>query len=79
MLCINDMKLKSIYENMKAIENIDVMEVYRSELQLIRRIRGKHYPFTIGDYIMKVLTSTIDRSLHNVDNEQIIQCQCRLS
>jgi CheY-like chemotaxis protein len=34
------------------------------ELQLVRRIRGKQYPFTIWDYIMKVLTSTIDRSLH---------------
>lgn len=78
ILCINDILLKSIYQNMKTIENIDVIEVYRSELQIIRRIHGKHYPFTIGDYIMKILTSTIDRSLHNVDNDQI-GCQCSLS
>lgn len=76
ILCINDRKLKAVYGNMTAIDNIDVIDVFRSELQTIQRIHGKRFAFTIGDYIMKILTSTIDTSMHNVDHRSSSSSAC---
>ncbi len=44
----------------KRIPNVDVMDDYRSECVEVHRTRGRNFPFSFGDYIVKSLLGAVD-------------------
>ncbi len=47
----------------KAMQNIDVTDDFYTETAKIRQYRGRNFPFTFGDYIVKALIGAIDREI----------------
>jgi hypothetical protein len=56
------------------IPRLDVVDDYRNERKEIVKSKGKNYPFSYGDYIVKVLIGSIDQELDNLDEN--IYCGC---
>lgn len=44
----------------KTMDNVDVVDDYRSELAQIREKRGPNVKFSFGDYLIKALIGSID-------------------
>ena len=51
----------------RSMQNVDVVDDYKSEQEEIRRLRGYNYPFTFGDYVAKALLGAIDPQLDQLD------------
>ncbi|CAF4080796.1 unnamed protein product [Rotaria sp. Silwood2] len=54
----------------KKIPNLDVVDDYRTERNEVQAYRGKHLPFSFGDYIVKILMGSIDSWFDNWDEKQ---------
>ena len=69
VLCTDDEMVKRSYSNLECRNDtsVDISEDYRGELRLVKRQRGSYYRFTQGDYIVKILVGTFDKSIHQVD------------
>jgi hypothetical protein len=58
------------------IARLDVVDDYRNERSEIVKSKGKNFPFSYGDYIVKVLIGSIDQELDDLDEN--IYCGCTL-
>ena len=51
----------------RKLPNLDVVDDYRNERKEIRKIKGSHFPFSFGDYVVKSLIGSIDPELDKLD------------
>ena len=51
----------------RSMQNVDVVDDYKSEREEIRRTRGYNYPFSFGDYVAKALLGAIDPQMDQLD------------
>ncbi|CAF1399012.1 unnamed protein product, partial [Adineta steineri] len=49
------------------MQNVDVVDDYKSEREEIRRNRGANYPFSFGDYVAKALLGSVDTQMDQLD------------
>ena len=54
----------------QGIPGVDFTEDYRGERRDVNRTRGRGYPFSFGDYIVKILIGSIDPTIHLIDLPQ---------
>ena len=57
--------LNDIDENVK---NVDVSEEYLKEKKKVKLVNGQKFPFSFGDYIVKVLLGAIDPYFDNLNS-----------
>ncbi|CAF4329063.1 unnamed protein product [Rotaria sp. Silwood2] len=55
----------------KKISNIDVVDDYRSEREEIQKVQGKNFPFSFGDYVVKILMGAIDNWFDTLDEHRV--------
>ncbi|CAF1475430.1 unnamed protein product, partial [Rotaria sordida] len=55
----------------RAIPNLDVVDNYESEKEEILSIQGKSFPFSFGDYVVKVLMGGIDSWFDMLDEQKV--------
>ncbi|CAF1170310.1 unnamed protein product [Didymodactylos carnosus] len=68
LACTDDNESVAYLSNWdKQMQNVDVVDDYRTEKQEIQRQRGYQYPFSYGDYIVKALLGAIDPQLDALD------------
>lgn len=74
ILCTDDEEIEKAYRKLEynnsygtGIIGVDVTEDYRGETRDLRRLRGRSYRFSYGDYIVKTVVGTIDPSVHQID------------
>ena len=58
------------------IPRLDVIDDYKNERNEILRAKGKNFPFSYGDYIVKSLIGSIDQELDNFDENT--DCSCSI-
>ncbi|CAF0967654.1 unnamed protein product [Rotaria sp. Silwood1] len=69
--CTDDQECIGYLNNWdKKIPNLDVVDDYRTERNEVQAYRGKHFPFSFGDYIVKILMGSIDSWFDNWDEKQ---------
>lgn len=70
--CTNDLQSVGYLNRFdKAIPNIDVLDDYQSERAEILAVQGKNFPFSYGDYVVKILMGSIDRWFDKLDEKKI--------
>jgi hypothetical protein len=70
--CTND--LQSVgYLNVfdKKIPYVDVLDDYQSERAEILAVQGKNFPFSYGDYVVKILMGSIDKWFDQLDEKKV--------
>ncbi|CAF0900975.1 unnamed protein product [Rotaria sordida] len=55
----------------ETIPYLDVCDDYRSERKEIWRAQGRQFPFSFGDYVVKILLGPIDRYFDNLDQKPV--------
>ncbi|CAF3790997.1 unnamed protein product [Rotaria sp. Silwood1] len=55
----------------KVIPNLDVVDDYRSEKEEILACQGKSFPFSYGDYVVKILMGGIDSWFDDLDEKKV--------
>ncbi|UJR15300.1 hypothetical protein I4U23_002253 [Adineta vaga] len=55
----------------KKIPNLDVADDYRSERTEIHNAQGKDFPFSFGDYVVKVLMGAVDDWFDTLDERRV--------
>ncbi|CAF4591406.1 unnamed protein product, partial [Didymodactylos carnosus] len=51
------------------IPKLDVCDDYRSEKLEIQNVQGKDFPFSYGDYVVKILLGSLDPWFDSLDNK----------
>jgi hypothetical protein len=59
----------------KECQNIDVTDVYEKEKTQILKTQGNMFPFTLGDYVVKVLLGPIETIYDELDEIKLTQSQ----
>lgn len=59
------------------VPGVDVVDDYYSELKEVKRAQGQRYPFSYGDYVVKVLLGSIDSTMDRLDEKK--GCCCSVS
>jgi hypothetical protein len=78
LACTDDDAAVSYMNNIdRIIPGVDVVDDYRSELIEIRKARGSHFPFSYGDYVVKILLGSIDPVMDKLDESN--SCCCSVS
>lgn len=54
----------------RTLKNLDVLDDYRNEKKEISKKRGPSYPFSYGDYVVKALIGSVDKSLDQMDEKK---------
>lgn len=54
----------------RELMNLDVVDDFRNERTEIRQVKGRNFPFSFGDYVVKSLIGSIDRELDNMDENK---------
>jgi hypothetical protein len=52
------------------LDNLDVVDDYRSERKEVKAAQGSSFPFSFGDYVVKSLIGSIDPVLDNLDEKK---------
>ncbi|CAF3867368.1 unnamed protein product [Rotaria sp. Silwood2] len=55
----------------KKIPYVDVLDDYRSEQKEILAAQGKHFPFSYGDYVVKILMGSLDQWFDQLDEKKV--------
>ncbi|CAF1064985.1 unnamed protein product [Rotaria sp. Silwood1] len=55
----------------ETIPYLDVCDDYRSERKEIWRAQGRQFPFSFGDYVVKILLGSIDRYFDKLDQKPV--------
>ncbi|CAF4708897.1 unnamed protein product [Rotaria socialis] len=55
----------------RKIQNLDVVDNYEKEKQQILACQGKSFPFSFGDYVVKILLGGVDSWFDRLDEEKI--------
>ncbi|CAF0876425.1 unnamed protein product [Adineta steineri] len=53
------------------IPYVDVCDDYRSEREQIWQVQGRQFPFSFGDYVVKILLGSVDPYFDNLDQKQV--------
>jgi hypothetical protein len=68
LLCTDDQAcVASFNEWDRTMLNVDVTDDFDTEREKIRRCRGRDYPFSRGDYVVKALVGAIDPEIDALD------------
>ncbi|CAF0970511.1 unnamed protein product [Rotaria sp. Silwood1] len=71
IICTDDnQSMKYLHDWDKMMPNLDVVADYRNEKKEIQMCRGKDFPFSFGDYIVKILMGGIDTWLDNCNEKK---------
>ncbi len=54
-----------------SIPNLDVVDDFRNERAQILRTQGSHFRFSFGDYCVKSMVGSIDRSIDKKDEAKL--------
>ncbi|CAF1074956.1 unnamed protein product [Brachionus calyciflorus] len=54
--------------------NLDVVDDFRSEKKQIQKVKGSKFSFSYGDYVVKCLLGSIDKSLDKCDEKSDKEC-----
>ncbi|CAF0795701.1 unnamed protein product [Rotaria sordida] len=72
MACTDDQKCMSYLNDWdRAIPNLDVVDNYESEKEEILAIQGKSFPFSFGDYVVKILMGGVDSWFDMLDERKV--------
>ncbi|CAF0949327.1 unnamed protein product [Adineta steineri] len=55
----------------KKIPNLDVVDDYRNEKREIQGRQGKQFPFSFGDYVVKILMGGVDSWFDDLDEKKV--------
>jgi len=70
--CTNDLQSVGYLNGFdKKIPFVDVMDDYQSERAEILAVQGKNFPFSYGDYVVKILMGSIDQWFDQLDEKKI--------
>lgn len=70
--CTNDLQSVGYLNRFdKTIPNVDVLDDYQSERAEIVAVQGKSFPFSYGDYVVKVLMGSIDQWFDRLDEKKV--------
>jgi hypothetical protein len=70
--CTNDLQSVGYLNQFdKKIPYVDVLDDYQSERAEILAVQGKHFPFSYGDYVVKILMGSIDRWFDQLDEKKV--------
>ncbi|CAF1194199.1 unnamed protein product [Rotaria sordida] len=67
----DDQSMKYLNDWDKTIPNLDIVDDYRSEKKVIQTCRGKDFPFSFGDYIVKILLGGVDSWLDDCNERKV--------
>ncbi|CAF1383256.1 unnamed protein product [Rotaria sp. Silwood1] len=56
----------------KKIPNLDVVDDYRNEKREIQARQGKQFPFSFGDYVVKILMGGVDSWFDDLDEKKVM-------
>ena len=72
LACTNDLQCVGYLNYLdKKIPNIDVLDDYQSERAEVLAVQGKKFPFTYGDYVVKLLMGSVDRWFDELDEKKV--------
>jgi hypothetical protein len=60
----------------RELDNLDVVDDYRSERKEVKAAQGSSFPFSFGDYVVKSLIGSIDPTLDNLDEKKKRKKKC---
>jgi len=70
--CTNDLQSVGYLNQFdRKIPFVDVLDDYQSERAEILAIQGKNFPFSYGDYVVKILMGSIDPWFDQLDEKKI--------
>ncbi|CAF2364225.1 unnamed protein product [Rotaria sp. Silwood2] len=70
--CTNDLQTVTCLNNFdKNIPYVDVLDDYQSERMEVLNVQGKHFPFSYGDYVVKLLLGSIDPWFDYLDEKKV--------
>jgi hypothetical protein len=70
--CTNDLQSVGYLNQFdKKIPFVDVSDDYESERREILAVQGKHFPFSYGDYVVKILMGSIDQWFDQLDEKKL--------
>ena len=70
--CTNDLQSVGYLNQFdKKIPFVDVLDDYQSERTEILAVQGKNFPFSYGDYVVKILMGSIDRWFDQLDERKV--------
>jgi len=71
--CTNDLQLVAYLNNSfdKKIPYVDVLDDYRSERAEVLAVQGKNFPFSYGDYVVKLLMGSVDQWFDKLDERKV--------
>ncbi|CAF0803099.1 unnamed protein product [Adineta steineri] len=55
----------------KKIPYVDVLDDYPSERAEVLAVQGKHFPFSFGDYVVKLLMGSVDQWFDQLDEKKV--------
>jgi hypothetical protein len=55
----------------RKIPNLDVVDDYRNEKKEIQACQGKNFPFSFGDYVVKILMGGVDSWFDDLDEKKV--------
>jgi hypothetical protein len=70
--CTNDLQSVSYLNAFdKKIPYVDVLDDYQSERAEILSVQGRNFPFSYGDYVVKILMGSIDQWFDQLDEKKV--------
>jgi len=70
LMCTDDEGVLKIYNRWdKKIHHVDVVDDYNSEKKEIKRVKGSHYVFSFGDYVVKSIIGSVDSTIDKQDEK----------
>lgn len=70
--CTNDLECVGYLNKFdRHIPFVDVLDDYQSERKEILRVQGKNFPFSHGDYVVKILMGSIDPWFDHLDERKV--------
>lgn len=70
--CTDDVQSVAYLNHLdKTIPYIDVLDDYESEKKEILAVQGKHFPFSYGDYVVKLLLGSVDSWFDYLDEKKV--------
>lgn len=58
----------------RSLPNLDVVDDFRSEKKQVQKVKGSKFRFTFGDYVVKCLLGSVDKTLDKCDENTKEKC-----
>ena len=73
LMCTDEKRIIKIYNRWdKKITNVDVVDDYQSEKLEIEKVCGHNHVFSFGDYVVKSLIGSVDRTIDHQDEKRCV-------